>query len=952
MTDRSFSRWADHLRGRLPIALGVALLGAAARLSTPAPPARTTDAIAGMLGEAIGGTVGPDDFVWEERGGFLSDALLGRRVLFLGVAGAPDGAAQAPDGAAQAPDGAAQAADAAQAAGAAQAADGAAQAADAAQAAGAAQAADAARAPDGRGAADLYRARVRLTRSGRPVSLGGVRNLTETPLGDDRNLVARGRRVAVTTSAFGAVQGITLLDLGGDAGARPLGERLRAAVDGWIETGSVDGASRTEISFDDPPASARLDLADGALVMALGPEAVPAALSAGASELETGGRDPFGARAHRVPRRVPSFAELAGLSAGRLLGPGAAAAVERIARAVDRAGSGLREPAAAYLTHGAASPEPAPPASEGWPSLWPPPPVLPAVDPPLPGEGAWTLVAPSLPRVLPGIEGDPQRPASPFAATTVRPDPERQHARVHLLAIDTRHVKFTLQAGFEEPRPTAGPRGTGKLPDAATLRGAIGLGARPRDPGARHAGAEALGMVVGGRPLVPPRDGAATLAVDASGRPYFGAWPSEGDLQRVPWALWQRPAGAGALRGGGPRRFPWALWQGPSLFEAASAAAPLPALAAAPAASAPREATPSPGDDGDDLVAERAALCVTDRGFVVHAWGSALDAAALRAALARAGCVAGVSLGRAPAPLGVAFLSAQQDGGLAAERLDPAMSIAPPAHVASASPGPFLYFESRSTDGPPPPDLSLPGERVGWAPDGGAQPPPAWSPAVYAATSAHLGAQVRVHAFAPDRFLFRLRAGSREISPRSAPKLAAEVPEDERRRVLAAIGVGTGRRRGPRGLAVGGTVGLRFRGEGGLLLVRGGRVEIRPAGGVEIAPDMDATELPLTADDGRLRPEAREIGTMRRRGAACVLEDGTLLVATTTFDSDEATTEALLDLGCARVVALDRGAHRNAFVHRASGDPALEQAYGETALFAVGLAMPGRARRLTRDAAP
>ncbi|WP_437875189.1 hypothetical protein [Sorangium sp. So ce513] len=947
MTDRSLSRWADHLRGRLPIALGVALLGAAARLSTPAPPARTTDAIAAMLGEAIGGTVSPDDFVWEERGGFLADALLGRRVLFLGVAQAADGAAQAADGAAQAADGAAQAAD-----GAAQAADGAAQAADgAAQAAdGAAKAADAARAPDGRGAADLYRARVRLTRSGRPVSLGGVHNLTETPLGDDRDLVARGRLVAVTTSAFGVVQGITLLDLGGDAGARPLGERLRAAIDGWLETGSVDGASRTEISFDDPPASARLDLADGALVMALGPEAVPAALSAGTGELETGGRDPFGARAHRVPRRVPSFAELAGVSAGRLLGPGAAATVERIARAVDRAGSGLREPAAAYVTHGAASPEPAP---EGWPSLWPPPPVPPAVDPPLPGEGAWTLVAPSLPRVLPGIEGDPQRPASPFAATTVRPDPERQDVRVHLLAIDTRHVKFTLQAGFEEPLPTVGPRGTGKLPDAATLRGAIGLGVPPRDPGgARHAGAEALGMVVGGRPLVPPRDGAATLGVDASGRAYFGAWPSEGDLQRVPWALWQRPAGAGALSGGGPRRFPWALWQGPSLFEAgSSAAAPHPALALAPTSSAPGEPTLSPGD-GDDLVVERAALCVTDRGFVVHAWGSALDAAALRAALARAGCVAGVSLGKAPGPLGVAFLSAQQDGGVATERLDPAMSIAPPAHVTAASPGPFLYFESRSTDGPPPPDLTLPGERVGWAPDGGAQPPPAWSPAVYAATSAHLGAQVRVHAFAPDRFLFRLRAGSREISPRGAPKLAAEVSADERQRVLAAIGVGTGRRRGPRGLAVGGTVGLRFRREGGLLLVRGGRVEIRPAGAVEIAPDMDATELPLTADDGRLRPEAREIGTMRRRGAACVLDDGTLLVATTTFDSDEATTEALLDLGCARVVALDRGAHRNAFVHRASGDPALEQSYGETALFAVGLPMPGRARRLVRDAAP
>ncbi|HTN85616.1 MAG TPA: hypothetical protein VL242_18080, partial [Sorangium sp.] len=626
-----------------------------------------------------------------------------------------------------------------------------------------------------------------------------------------------------------------------------------------------------------------------------------------------------------------------------------AAAVERLALAADSAAAGLRAgPDAAYLTHGPASPEPAPP---GWPSLWPPPPVQPAVDPPLPGEGAWVLVAPSLPRVLPGIEGDPQRPSSPFAATTIRPDPQRQEVRVHLLAIDTRHIKFTLQAGFEAPRPTAGPHGTGTLPDAAALRGAIGLGAGPRDPVALHEEAEALGMVVGGRPLVPPRDGAATLGVDASGRPYFGAWPSGAGVERVPWALWQRPAAAspGEPRGEGARRFPWSLWQGPSLFEAGGAAAPLPAGAGAERAAG--DATLSPSE-GDDLVVERAALCATDRGFVVHAWGSALDAAALRAALARAGCVAGVSLGRAPDSLGVAFLSAQPDGRLTAERLSPAMSLAPPAQVASASPGPFLYFSSRSTDGPPPPDLSLPGERGGWTVDGGAQPPPAWSPALYAVDTVHLGAQVRVHAFAPDRFVFRLRAGSREISPRNAPKLAAEVPEDERQQVLAAIGVGTGRRRGPRGLAVGGTVGLRFRGEGGLLLVRRGRVEIRPAGGVELAPGTDATELPLTADDGRLRPEAREIGTMRRRGAACALDDGTLLVATTTFDSDEATTEALLDLGCARVVALDRGAHRNAFVHRASGDPALQQAYEETALFAVGLAMPGRARRLTVDSSP
>ncbi|AUX46011.1 hypothetical protein SOCE26_075140 [Sorangium cellulosum] len=858
MTERPPSSRVDHLRGRLPVALGVAALGLVARLATPPPPARTADAIAGMLGQAIGGAVSPDDFVWEERGGFLHDALIGRRVLFVGVPGAPDAGREA----------------------------------EAERGTGASEAE---RTPDGRGAADLYRARVRLTRSGRPVSLSGVRNLTETPLGDDRHLVARGRRVAVTTSASGAVQGIALLDLGGDVDrqARPAGERLRAAIAGWLEAGAAGGVSRIEISFERPPASARLDLADEALVMALGPEALPAALNASTGELDTGGNDPFGARAHHVPRRVPSFLELAGSSAGRLLGPDAAAAVERIALAARSVASAALRAAPEDVPAGPGVPVPAEPVPPGLPSLWPPPPVAPAVSPPLPGEGVWSLVPSPAARPLPGAGGDtPQPPAGAFAATFVRPDPEHPRRRVHLLAIDTRRVAFDLQAGFDAPRPAIGPRGTGRLPERAlpVIVGAIGLGARAGGLSPSGGAAGALGVVVEGRALVPPVEGAASLAVDRNGRPLFGAWPSGAEAQRPVWAL----------------------WQGPGLL---------------------------PGGD-DDLLVERAALCMTERGFVIHAWGKALDAATLTAALRRAGCAAGLSLGRAPSPLGFAFVSPREGGGLGAERLLPAMSLEP-ERLLSASPDAFLYLVARGSDPAP----SLPGG-LSWSVDRAAQPYPTWLPAVHSVDVVHLGAQVRVVSFAPDRFLFRLRAGSREISPRSAPVLATALPDGEAERVLAAIGVGVGRRRGPRGLAVAGTIGLRFRGEGGLLLVRDGRLEIRAAGRVDLTPDTDATELPLTADDGRLRPEAREIGTMRRRGAACVLDDGTLLTATTTFDSDEATTEALLDLGCARVVALDRGAHRNAFVHRASGDPGLQPTYEETSLYAVGVAMSGRARRL------
>ncbi|MCC6553752.1 MAG: hypothetical protein IT372_12130, partial [Polyangiaceae bacterium] len=174
------------------------------------------------------------------------------------------------------------------------------------------------------------------------------------------------------------------------------------------------------------------------------------------------------------------------------------------------------------------------------------------------------------------------------------------------------------------------------------------------------------------------------------------------------------------------------------------------------------------------------------------------------------------------------------------------------------------------------------------------------------------------------------------------------------------------------GLVIGGVAGLKLRGEGGLLVVRDRGVEVLPAG-AELPAGADVTELPLTADGGKLRPEAREIGAMRARAAACALEDGTFVVASTTFDSDEATTEALLDLGCARVVALDRGTHRNAFIHRAgvqvppppstpspdgeptgepTGEPspaaptAPQATYEDTTLFLLEVPMPGRVRKL------
>ncbi|MCC6554689.1 MAG: hypothetical protein IT372_17080, partial [Polyangiaceae bacterium] len=689
------ARITDHARSRALPALVVALIALAARFAAPAPPARTVDAVARMLGDAVEGTVGPEDFIWEERGGFLHDALIGRRVLFL-AAGSAGGEP---------------------------------------------------------GPADLYRARVRLTRSGRPIELGGVRNLSETPVGDDRELVARGRLVAFTTAALGGVQGVTLLDLGDEARGGT-GERLRAGLMGWLETGSLAGAARAEIAFEAPPAEVKIDLADGALVMALGPEGLPAALDLGTLELNTGGKDAFGARAQRIPRPSRSFAEIAEIAAERLIGPRAGRAVERIALAAGRL---LRRRAPPEPVDAAAAPVQAQPGG------WPPAAVTPAIDPALPGEGAW--VAADGPYLA--AQGGEAAEAC-FYRTFLRPDPARPEARVALVAIDTRRIDLRLQAGYEAPRPTVGPRGTGELParPAVDARGS-GAPSAPSAPnpvgalpGARVVAAigasgadRSFGMIAGGRALIPPRPGAPTLAVDRHGRPALGPWPDAGP-----------PPGPIV-----------ALLQG-----------------------APVHAGDGPAAPDDDLRLERAALCVGQSGFAIHAWGRESDAAALGKALARAGCEAALGLGRGPAPLGFAYLDRRDGGGWQGERLSPAMSLAP-ERLAAGSPSPFVYLVLRE----PAPALPLPDE-AGWAPDGGTQPRPSWLPGVYAAEVIHLGARVRLLAFAPDRFAFRVRAGAREVAPRGAPELPRALANEEQARAMVAIGLGTGRRRGARGLVIGG----------------------------------------------------------------------------------------------------------------------------------------------------
>jgi hypothetical protein len=425
------SNFAAHVKKRSAWALGAAAIGVVASCASPAPAARTVEGVAAMLGAAVGGDVRAEDFVWEERGGFWSDTFLGRRVLFLAKTG---------------------------------------------------------------GARDLYRARVRLTRAGQPIAVRAAKNLTRSPEGDDAELVAQGRRVGFVTLSYGAVRGVTLLDLAGAAETpRTFGERFRAVLDRWSSTGSASGIERTEVVFEKAPPEVKIELEGDLLVMAVGAEAAPAALDARTHALDTGDKNPFGARAHAIPASPPSWGAFLIARADDAFG---ATAARRVESALD-----------AYAATFAKKPAPLPPPAG--------PAVAPAAD--WPPEG-WDAHAPSVPDgVLPGAADAPPY----FVESSL-------DASVSLVGIDTRRLDLGLAAGTELPRTLTGLHGIGRVPAVAAPRLVAVFATGPADARlAPDPAARPVGFVVDRSPFSTTVRGEPAIAFALDGSVRVGAWPFE-----------------------------------------------------------------------------------------------------------------------------------------------------------------------------------------------------------------------------------------------------------------------------------------------------------------------------------------------------------------------------------------------------------------------------------------
>ncbi len=761
---------------------------------------------------------------------------------------------------------------------------------------------------------DLFRARVRVSPEGRVLEVVDARNLTGTDLGDDHALVLLGDKAAYATYAFGQEQSVSYLDLAGE-GPQNLTtravDRVMAAVTNYQQTGSFEGIGRVDLTLELPTprlglaldaAGLRVSLADGATLRS-------ARLDGATREVVPEAPGVHAQSVQHLPKR-PIFWAVDTVRAMPEIGPAPIAWLEERAfyardqarRLSFKVGGGAEGSELAQ----AAPPPPrlldAAQAGEGGASF--PPADIPSIwKNPQEGEGAW--VVPSQPwlKRFPAFPGQPAAP-SMFYRTFVRSDEERPYAKVLLVAMDMRQLELGMEGGMEDPKPAVGPPGAGRIPRDKAVFGRVAAAFN----GGFKTEHGSYGMMVRRRVLLPPQPGAAAVVLLKDGRVGMGSW---GNTTKVSGLAGIADADILSFRQNldplldGEKVNP----TGRSLWGFT-----LP---------------------GTSMQTERSGICVTPAGHMLYAWGDDVSANTLGKAMKMAGCVYGMHLDMNPHHTGLVFTNITEIKGKAykTELLTNQMEISPDRFI-EFSPKDFFYM--MVSDPTPTP---LEGARP-WAPEPGAQPAPTWHPGVWSTRTA---GGVEVSVVSAGRATYRIRGGKREPAGASGEALH-ELAEADAKRALFALTLGTSPEKRPWGLATDGRVvhppHAAPSAEGRALLVarEDGALSIELAR--ELPADLahhDFAELPLLADGGRA------VGDRAARAALGVVA-GNVYVARAAAPG-RGPVEALLALGCERVVQLERGAVEPVSWHR-SGTPAPPHAsYDATTLYGVAKPLAPRGFR-------
>ncbi len=238
--------------------------------------------------------------------------------------------------------------------------------------------------------------------------------------------------------------------------------------------------------------------------------------------------------------------------------------------------------------------------------IWPPPSFKPPVfSRSIPGEGIWK---PASPELIKHFENAP--PA--FYKSVVRPDKERPYVIVQLFAMDMRQLELHMVGGIEDPRSTTGAAGDGRIPrrkDLMERTVAAFNGAFKTEHGA-------YGMMVERNVFLPPKDDAATVALLQDGTPIMGAWPQS---EAVPPEMVSFRQNMDPLVEDGKvnprRRYLWGF---------------------------------TLDTDISKMQTIRSGLCMSDKGYMVYVWGEDVTAQTLGIAMNAAGCTFGIHLDMNP----------------------------------------------------------------------------------------------------------------------------------------------------------------------------------------------------------------------------------------------------------------------------------------------------------------
>lgn len=842
-----------HVRIRLGLLAAAAVLGAIAALARAVTPRTDVEGLADALGQAAAGVVEVRDVRWEPSRGWVQDTIFGRRSLFLAssVKGGPR---------------------------------------------------------------DVYRALVRVTPEGRVLGVGGVHNLTQTPLGDDRSLVLRGARAAFATAAFDRIASVTLLDLSGE-GAQNTTERATDRLMAWItnlqKTGAGAGVGRVDVTLEQPAAHVGLRLEEGALAVELAEDEAgsykQARLDYARSEIAPATPGLHVQAGRHLPKR-PIFWAVDTVRAVPWIGPRPIAWLEERAFAVKDTLKRVTYTATTKDEALAALPEPArvldPRDAAMDTGHWPPPDIRSMWKTPKPGEGVWEAPKPPWLKQSPGVPGA-ERPPTAFMRTFVRPDEDRPYAEVLLVAMDMRQLDLDMEAGVEDPKPATGPPGSGRIPRDPRIYTRVAAAFN----GGFKTEHGTYGMMVKRRVLLPPQPGAATVIVTRDQRVGLGTWGSGHDVGGV---------------------------EDVDARDIVSFRQNLDPLVDNDKVNPTGRTQWGFTLPGTTMQTERSGLCVTTAGHLVYAWGDDVSATTLGKAMKMGGCIYGMHLDMNPHHTGLAFTAITEIKGknYKAELLSTQMEISPDRYIEYA-PKDFFYVLLHD---PAPPPI----DGVELAPDRGVQPAPAWAPGVWRARVQGID----LTWIDGGRAQFRLRAGKKEPGAANAD---TELDSDDAHRVVLAALLGVSPEKRPRGLATAGKVAHAMSGAPGW-----GLLVAEADGSLSIEVDAralpsrgDAAEVPIlfARDDKEAPRKGAEVGPERPEiGAAARGSHATLALGTTRGDAvvlarggrAEDLAAALAAAGCTRAVLLDRGSPAPPTIHRAGTDASPRAHYDETALYAMG----------------